>query len=119
MNSDSSVHHIGGHNTGMLCNAAQERKMGRQKQQLQAAAEHEAQLAAAALAAVEAARVSTAPKAVAIFKAHIRSTECLYPMPVSLCLGTACLHPAKLARSQRQRIRGEVGRRPLIEWVIA
>ena len=67
----------------MLCNAAQEREMGRQKQQLQAAAEHEAQLAAAALAAVETARVSTAPKALAIFKAHIRSTECLYPMHVS------------------------------------
>jgi len=38
---------------------AQELELGRQKQQLQAAAEHDAQLAAAALAA-EAARVSTA-----------------------------------------------------------
>ena len=62
---------------------AQELELGRQKQQLQAVAEHDAQLAAAALAAVEAARVSTAPKALAIFKAHIRSTECLYPMHVS------------------------------------
>jgi hypothetical protein len=61
--------------------------MGRQKQQLQAAAEHDAQQAvAAALAVVEATHVSTAPRTLAKVQAQIHSTDCIrYPFVPPLC----------------------------------